>query len=538
MDKVAIKEREESQDKKENCQDDDEQQAQLTSWLVLCTATVSIGSSMEFGYNQGVITAPSVFIQDFVNETYFLRSGGVQISDTGLTWLWSTIVSIYCIGGALGALAGGYWADYFGRNRGLIYNNFISIVASLLMGCCQVASSPEMIIIGRFVIGFSVGMSLTIVPLYLAEIAPTKLRGAITTTHQLLITIGILIAQSLGFYAFYDEKTWPAVLGLSAATGIIEFVLLPFCPESPRWLLIKKGEEQKAIEALRKLRGTDDVQNEIDEMKIEHQHEAEIEKVGVVDLLCLRDPTWMMPLFICIVLHGGQQLSGINAIIFYSTELYELAGMTEDQIAYATVGFGALNVTVTVVAVLVVERFGRRPLLLYPFSLLSFWLIGLTVCLALQDRNDWIKWMGLSFVYIYIVTFAIGPAPLPYVVSTEVWSQGPRPAASSISIQVNWWANFVVQMSFPPIQEEIGEYTFIIYIVFLVLTTLFIYFYVPETKNQSFDQIVSQFRHSDKDETEKDATYNAYSQEIEITTCSVGTQASFDDDDGLGYLKK
>ncbi|XP_030837476.1 solute carrier family 2, facilitated glucose transporter member 1 [Strongylocentrotus purpuratus] len=469
-------------------------EGQLTFMLVLCTATVSIGSSGEFGYNQGVITAPSVFIQAFINETYFERSGGKQLNDEALTWLWATVVSIYCIGGALGALAGGYWADYFGRNRGLIYNNFISIVGSLLMGCCQIAGSPEMIIIGRFVIGFSVGMSLTIVPLYLSEIAPFNLRGAITTTHQLLITIGLLLAQVLGFFAFYDESTWPIVLGLSAVTGLIEFIVLPFCPESPRWLLIKQNQEEKAIAALRLLRGVDDVVAEVDEMKLEHQHEDETEKVGVLDLLCLRDRTWLMPLLICVVLHGGQQLSGINAIIFYSTELYQSAGMTDSQIAYATVGFGTLNVIVTIISVLVVERLGRRPLLLYPFGMLSVCLVGLTVSLALQEENDWTKWMGLGFIYLYIIFFAIGPAPLPYVVSTEVWSQGPRPAAVSISIQVNWWANFLVQLSFPSIQGAIDEYTFIIFIVFVVLTTLFIYIYLPETKNRSFDEIVTGFR--------------------------------------------
>ncbi|XP_041482841.1 solute carrier family 2, facilitated glucose transporter member 5-like [Lytechinus variegatus] len=326
-------------------------QGRLTFMLVLCTATISIGSSGEFGYNQGVITAPSVFIQDFINKTYYERSGGRQLSDDALTWLWATTVSIYCIGGALGALSGGYWADYFGRNRGLLYNNIISIIGSLLMGCCQIAGSPEMIIIGRFVIGFSVGMSLTIVPMYLAEISPVNLRGAITTVHQLLITIGLLLAQALGFFVFYNESTWPIVLGLSAVTGLVEFIVLPFCPESPRWLLIKKNQEEKAIAALRVLRGMDEVEDEVEEMKLEHHHEEETEKVGVLDLLCLRDRAWLMPLLICIVLHGGQQLSGINAIIFYSTELYKSAGMTEDQIAYATVGFGALNVTITIISV-------------------------------------------------------------------------------------------------------------------------------------------------------------------------------------------
>ncbi|XP_071491139.1 solute carrier family 2, facilitated glucose transporter member 5-like [Diadema antillarum] len=465
----------------------------LSLWLVISTATVCTGSSMEFGYNIGVIAGPSVFIKEFFNRTYYERSGEL-LSDDSITWIWAAAVSIYCIGGALGALVGGYWADKFGRNRGLLYNNFISVVAAVLMGCCDVANSPEMLIIGRFVIGFSVGISITIVPMYLAEIAPLNLRGAISVSHQLLITVGILLGLCLGFFAFNDEAMWSAVLALTVVTSIIEFIVLPFCPESPRWLLIVKDERDEAIKALRQLRGNGNIQEEILEMEREHGNETEVERVGVSDLICLRDRAWLLPLLICVVIHLGQQLSGINAIIFYSWELYNAAGMSEKEIAYATVGFGALNVCVTTVSVLVVERVGRRPLLLYPFGIIALWLVGLTVCLALQGQYEWLKWMSLVFVYLYIITFAIGPAPLPYLISAELWSQGPRPSALSVSIQVNWWTNFAVQLTFPPIQAAIGQYVFLIYDVCAIATTAFIYFYLPETRKRSFDEIASVFR--------------------------------------------
>nr|XP_054768496.1 solute carrier family 2, facilitated glucose transporter member 5-like [Lytechinus pictus] len=254
-------------------------------------------------------------MQDFYNQSNYDRNGE-PLSDTGVLWLWSTTVSVWCIGGALGALVGGYLSDGLGRKGALLMINVFSLVAAVLFGFAEIANSYEMVIIGRLIHGFYVGTAITIVPLYLAEVSPINLRGAIGVIHQLMITIGILIAQSLGLYAFTASDSWPILLGLIGVMSAFQLILLPFCPESPRWLLLNKNRVEKCRQALMRLRGSDDVEEEIREIRDEGQKEANVEeeKVGIVDVITLKDSDWKMPLLICMVLQGGQQLSGINAV--------------------------------------------------------------------------------------------------------------------------------------------------------------------------------------------------------------------------------
>ncbi|XP_041480370.1 solute carrier family 2, facilitated glucose transporter member 1-like, partial [Lytechinus variegatus] len=341
-----------------------------------------------------------------------------------------------------------------------------------------------------------VGTAITIVPLYLAEVSPINLRGAIGVIHQLMITIGILIAQSLGLYAFTASDSWPILLGLIGVMSAFQLILLPFCPESPRWLLLNKNRVEKCRQALMRLRGSDDVEEEIREIREEGQKEANVEeeKVGIVDVITLKDSDWKMPLLICMVLQGGQQLSGINAVLFYATEIYYQTGMGEEEVAYATIGTGAINVVMTIISVYMVERAGRRILTVVPFGLMAICLALLTVSLNLQPTLDWMKWLSLIFIYAYIISFAVGPGPVPFVIVPELWTQGPRPAAMSIAIQTNWWCNFLVGLTFPFIQETIKAYSFLVFMFFVILTTIFSYFYVPETKNRTFDDIISGFR--------------------------------------------
>nr|XP_054769179.1 solute carrier family 2, facilitated glucose transporter member 1-like [Lytechinus pictus] len=434
-------------------------------------------------------------MQDFYNQSNYDRNGE-PLSDTGVLWLWSTTVSVWCIGGALGALVGGYLSDGLGRKGALLMINVFSLVAAVLFGFAEIANSYEMVIIGRLIHGFYVGTAITIVPLYLAEVSPINLRGAIGVIHQLMITIGILIAQSLGLYAFTASDSWPILLGLIGVMSAFQLILLPFCPESPRWLLLNKNRVEKCRQALMRLRSSDDVEEEIREIRDEGQKEANVEeeKVGIVDVITLKDSDWKMPLLICMVLQGGQQLSGINAVLFYATEIYYQTGMGEEEVAYATIGTGAINVVMTIISVYMVERAGRRILTVIPFGLMAICLALLTVSLNLQPTLDWMKWLSLVFIYAYIVSFAVGPGPVPFVIVPELWTQGPRPAAMSIAIQTNWWCNFLVGLTFPFIQETIKAYSFLVFMFFVILTTIFSYFYVPETKNRTFDDIISGFR--------------------------------------------
>ncbi|XP_077998774.1 solute carrier family 2, facilitated glucose transporter member 3-like [Glandiceps talaboti] len=463
----------------------------LTSWVAFATAIVCLFSSLQFGYNTGVIAAPSTYIRVFLNESYE-RYG--DISETGLTWLYAVTVSLYTVGGALGAMAAAPMGEILGRKGGLLLNNVFTISAGLMFAFCQMADNFELLIMGRIIIGFSAGISITIVPLFLAEITPKNLRGAVGVNHQLAITIGILIAQCLGFFVLNSSDNWPILLSLTGIIGAVEVLLLPMCPESPRWSLIIDKDEEAATKALQKYLGESDVSFALKEMKVEYAEESKEPKVGITGLFTNKN--YRRPLIISIASHAGQQLSGVNAIFFYATDIYSMIWPDNtDAVTYATVGTGAINVLMTVVAVFVVEKVGRRPLLIYPYAGTVFFTAFITLSLNLTNQNqDAWAYLSLACVYGYIVCFAIGPGPIPYVLVAECWSQGPRPAAMSVSIQTNWWCNFLVGLTFPVIQQSIGAYTFLIYMGFLLCTTIFTIFFVPETKNKTFEEIVSQFR--------------------------------------------
>ncbi|XP_071485272.1 solute carrier family 2, facilitated glucose transporter member 1-like [Diadema antillarum] len=470
-------------------------QGRPTLWLILSVVAVTFGSSCQYGYGIGVLTGPSLVMQDFYNQSNYDRRGEA-LSDTGVLWLWSTTVSVWCIGGAFGAMVGGYLSDGLGRKGALLMINIFSLVSAVLFGFSAMANSYEMVIIGRLIHGFYVGTAITIVPLYLAEVSPINLRGAIGTIHQLMITIGILIGQALGLYAFQDEDAWAILLSLIGVMSGVQLIVLPFCPESPRWLLLCKGRKSACESALQKLRGSDDVEEELREIEEEGAKESQLqdERVGIVDVLTLKEPDWKMPLLICMVLQGGQQLSGINAVLFYATEIYYQTGMGEEEVAYSTIGTGAINVVMTIISVYMVEKAGRRILILIPFGLMAVCLAMLTLSINLQSQLDWMKWLSLVFIFSYIISFAIGPGPVPFVIVPELWAQGPRPAAMSIAIQTNWWCNFLVGLIFPFIQASIGAYSFLVFMFFVLLTTIFSYFYVPETRNRTFDEIADDFR--------------------------------------------
>ncbi|XP_070561852.1 solute carrier family 2, facilitated glucose transporter member 1-like [Ptychodera flava] len=470
----------------------DDKKTKLTGWVVYVTAVITCTASLQFGWNTGVMTAPSGYIQDFYNQTYD-RYG--ELSDDAMLWMWAWTISLYAVGGAFGALASPPFADILGRKGGLLLMNVFSISAALMFGSSVASKNFEMIFMGRIVIGFYVGCVVCIVPLYLAEVAPKHLRGAVGVNHQLLITFGILLAEVLGIYVLNSEDNWHILLSITGWLSVLQLFFLPFCPESPRWLLIIDKDKEGATKAVQKYTGEEDVHAYMQEMYLEHLEESKEERVGVTALFTNKN--YRDPLIISIFTHMFQQFSGINAVFFYATEIYYMIfpGNTE-AVHAATVLTGTINFLTTIVAVFIVERVGRRSLLLYPYAGMVFFTFLVTLALNLANPNVEDAWdyVALCSVYGYIICFAIGPGPIPFVLVAELWSQGPRPAAMSLSLQVNWWSNFIVNFFFPVFQEAMHAYVFSIFMVFLMIAVVFTYFWVPETKNKRFSEIVAEFK--------------------------------------------
>ncbi|KAM9344069.1 solute carrier family 2, facilitated glucose transporter member 5-like [Pholidichthys leucotaenia] len=473
-----------------------ERRGRFTVVLALATLISAFGSSFQYGYNVAVVNSPAPFMQQFYNNTYLERYN-VLIDENLLTLLWSLSVSMFPLGGFFGSLMVAPLVNKLGRKGTLLFNNIFSIVPAVMMGVSEIAKSYEIIIVARFIVGICAGLSSNVVPMYLGEMAPKNLRGALGVVPQLFITIGILCAQILGIRNILGNNTdWPIMLGLTGIPAVVELLLLPFFPESPRYMLIQKGDEKPAKKALQRLRGWDNVETELSEMRLEEQSEKAEGHLSVLSLLAQRSLRWQ--LISVIIMNMGQQLSGVNAIYYYADSIYGSAGVKESDIQYVTVGTGAVNVFMTITAVFIVEALGRRLLLLCGFGICCGACVLLTIALNFQETVTWMPYISIACIIIYVVGHAIGPSSIPYVVTTEMFMQSARPAAFMVAGSVHWLSNFTVGLVFPFMERGLGSYSFIIFAVICLLTLIYILLVVPETKGKTFLEVCQIFAKRNK----------------------------------------
>ncbi|XP_061447174.1 solute carrier family 2, facilitated glucose transporter member 4 isoform X1 [Rhineura floridana] len=461
----------------------------ITPTLILSVFTAVLGS-LQFGYNIGVINAPQEIIEQEYNDTWIHRHGE-PINPNTLKTLWSLSVAIFSIGGMISSFMVGVVSEWLGRKRAMIVNNALAFLGGAFMGLAKLGKSYEMMIIGRFLIGAFSGFASGLVPMYVGEISPTNLRGALGTLNQLAIVIGILIAQVFGLDTLLGTPTlWPILLGITVVPSILQLLLFPFCPESPRFLYIVRNKESKAKESLKRLTGRVDVSVALTEMKEEKRRMDLERKVSILQLF--RSRIYRQPLLIAVVLQLSQQLSGINAIFYYSTDIFKKTGL--EQPIYATIGAGAVNTVFTVVSVFLVERAGRRTLHLLGLAGMMVCAILMTVAQNLSDRVPAISYLSMVATFGFVAFFEIGPGPIPWFIVAELFSQGPRPAAMAVAGCANWTCNFIIGMSFPSIADACGAFVFLIFAALLLAFLIFTYIKVPETRGRTFDQIAATFR--------------------------------------------
>ncbi|XP_004610709.2 solute carrier family 2, facilitated glucose transporter member 3 isoform X2 [Sorex araneus] len=460
----------------------------VTSELIFAISVATIGS-FQFGYNTGVINAPETIIKAFLNDT-LLDKLGEPPSEVMITTLWSVSVAIFSIGGMIGSFSVGLFVNRFGRRNSMLIVNVFAIIGGCLMGFCKLGKSVEMLVIGRLVIGFFCGLCTGFVPMYIGEISPTAQRGAFGTLNQLGIVVGILVAQIFGLnFILGSEKLWPVLLAFTIIPAVVQGIALPFCPESPRFLLINKKEEEQATKILQRVWGTDDVSQDIQEMKEESVRMSQEKRPTVLDLF--RSPNYRQPILIAIMLQLSQQLSGINAVFYYSTGIFKEAGVKEP--IYATIGAGVVNTIFTVVSLFLVERMGRRTLHLLGLAGMAGCSILMTVSLLMKTNHPWMSVVCIVAILVFVAFFEIGPGPIPWFIVAELFSQGPRPAAMAVAGCSNWTSNFLVGLLFPSAAFYLGSYVFIVFTVFLVIFFIFTFFKVPETRGRTFEEITRAF---------------------------------------------
>lgn len=463
----------------------------LTPYLSFSIATAVLGM-FQFGYNTGVINSPEQNIENFIKDVYRERND-VDMAQSEAVSLFSVAVSLFAIGGMIGGFSGGYIANRFGRRGGLFYNVVLGLIGAFLMGFAKLSKSYEMLFIGRFAIGINCGLYTSLVPMYISEIAPLNLRGGLGTVNQLAVTIGLLLSQVLGIEQILGTNSgWPILLGLSVVPVVLQLIFLNFCVESPRFLLITQQKEDEARQGLKRLRATNNVEEDVEEMRQEARAQQSEASISMLELV--KSKTLRAPLIIGVMMHLSQQLSGINAVFYYSTNLFHDSGLSDEDAKFATIGIGIIMVVMTLVSIPLMDRSGRRTLHLYGLGGMFIFSIVLTIALLAMKSVAWMSYISVIATLCYVVFFAVGPGSIPWMITAELFSQGPRPSAMSIAVLVNWLANFIVGIGFPSMKNALESYTFIPFAVLLAIFWAFTYKWVPETKNKTFEEILALFK--------------------------------------------
>lgn len=444
--------------------------------FVNVAAMITATGGLLFGYDTGVISGALLFVkQDFAPLSDFLQG---------------VIVSFLLVGAVTGALIGGPLCDRFGRRR-------ITILAAIIFGVGAVAAaltpSVGFLIFARFILGLGVGLASLVVPLYIAEIAPPDTRGALVSLNQLMITVGILVSYLVGV-AFTPTEGWRWMFAVALIPALILGIGMFLLPETPRWLY-EHGQAERARGVLRRTLGGDEaeVEREIQEIEEIRKQEEQQARVGYKELL---EP-WIRPaLIVGIGLAVFQQVTGINTVIYYAPTTLEAAGFSAGgAIAATAVGVGVVNVGFTILAVWVIDRVGRRPLLIIGLigMIVSLFLLGLVFALGANSAALGI--LATVCLALYIASFAISLGPVFWLMISEIYPLNIRGKAMSVASLSNWGSNFLVSLTFLLLIDAFGQTgTFWLYAAVGVVAWVFVYFWVPETKERTLEEIEASFR--------------------------------------------
>ncbi|KAM7392982.1 hypothetical protein PAMA_007887 [Pampus argenteus] len=479
-----------------------------------------IGGTFQYGFCVSVMTSPSAFIQELMNTTCLQRYG-VSLQKWQVSLMWSFTVSIFCIGGLLGSLVAGSLISKFGRKKCLLLNNFVAITGAVLMLLSKTAMSFEMIMAGRFIYGINSGVSLSAHTVYLTECAPKRLRGMVGVTIATFISLGKFCGQLLGISELLGtEERWPWLLGFNGFTALLQLLTLPFLPESPRFLLLDRGDHQTCEKALKRLWGNKDYSREVEEMLEEKTALQSIRSHSVMELIQNQTVRWQ--LLTIIVTFTTLQLCGINAVYFYSFDVFRAAGIQENQLRYAALGTGMCELFTSVTCFMIIESTGKKVLLFRGYMGMSATLVLLTITLYLQSRVSWMPYCSMVLIFIFIFFFSSGPAGVTAPLPGDIFNQSFKSAAYTIACTFNWAGLFVVGMLFPILVEKLDYFCFLIFLLFCAICGLYVRFNVPETKNRTALEVAAEFKkmHCESGKSQK----NQSSEQTHNSIATCGTK--------------
>jgi len=399
---------------------------------------------------------------------------------------WATGCAL--VGCAIGAAIAGVLSDWLGRKKVLILSAILFLISAV---GTALPKNITIFIIYRIIGGLGVGAASMSSPMYIAEISPARIRGRMVSVNQFAIVSGFLVVYFVNYFIalqgdqmWNQESGWRWMFGSEALPALLLLVLLFFVPESPRWLT-KQNRSNEALEILTRVDGAEYAKTELLEIKDALAHESG-------SLKQLFQPGMKIVLVIGIVLAVLQQVTGINVFLYFGTEIFKKMGSDTNAALLQTVVVGTVNLTFTIIAIWMVDRLGRKPLMMIGSVGMGLSLLGMGLAAYYQKTDLWV----LLFILGYIACFALSVGPVTWVILSEIFPTRIRGRAMAIATVCLWVANYLVSQTFPMMEENNWllekfhhAFPFWLYGIFCVVLVTFVWRFVPETKGKTLEEI-------------------------------------------------
>lgn len=443
---------------------------------ILLIALVAATGGLLFGFDTGVISGALPFLRQ-----------NWRLTDGDIGWVTTSVL----IGALLGAIFSGKLSDRIGRKRMIIVNAVIFCIGAVGSAA---AGSAALLIAMRVIIGVAIGITSYVAPMYIAEISPARRRGGLVTLNQLMITVGILVSYITDYFLSNDKNTaswrWMFLVGILPA--LVLLLGMFFLPETPRWL-ISKGRQEEGKRVLEMVEEPALVEQTLENIRKDMLLEAQ-RKGRSMDVF---KPWLRIPLIITVGIFFFQQFSGVNTIIYYSPIIFKLSGIVSNQGSILpAIVIGVVNVLFCLFSVFLLDRVGRRRLYIIGICGMIPSLALLGLCFYYKDAlGASLPYFAVSSIVAYIAFIAISLAPLGWLLISEVFPTGVRGVGMSIGSLSHWGFNAIISFTFLKLVDGIGiAPTFWLYALVCVAGLIWGYYFIPETRGKSLEQIEEHWR--------------------------------------------
>lgn len=444
--------------------------------IIMISATFG---GLLFGYDTGVINGALPFM-----------ARPDQLNLTPVTE--GLVTSILLLGAAIGALFGGKLSDQYGRRKMILNLSFLFLIASL-----GTTFAPNVLLMAvfRFLLGLAVGGASSMVPAFLAEMAPHEKRGRMVTQNELMIVGGQLLAYVfnaiLGVTMGDTGHVWRYMLFLCAVPAFILFISMLFVPESPRWLTAK-GKKKEALDVLQQIRDEKRAKREFDEIKTAVEKDLKLEKASMKDFSA---PWLRRILFIGIGVAVVNQITGVNSIMYYGTQILQEAGFGTKAALIANIANGLISLIAVIFGIWLVGKMNRRPMLIAGLSGTTTALLLIAIFSLVLDGSPALPYVVLSLTVLFLAFMQGCVGPVTWLVIAEIFPQRLRGLGSGISVFFLWIVNCIIGFAFPILLSSVGlAATFFAFVVLGVLGIGFVYKFMPETNGRTLEELEEHFQ--------------------------------------------